>query len=328
MSIFKFKSKAVRIIEDLLKYEADGGKLMGDECLFISDLLLNNNEILYSIDYLQKGILLNSLACRVAYWRHFLKDQYKELGMKKKAYVTFLHSIAKDCEDPDVCYCDAVELLKSKSEEGFSMLHKAAFFGSYLAQMALYEWYQKDSNTQATALYWLYKAYKNIPQDGSVKEDDIMLMHLKIADQLAGARIEYIFRSAAEEKCGYAAFDAIDNGMEGDKGPEYFEMAVNDGISTIVVNAMISLLKQGDISNINNLEQYAARGNSIAVCFLADAYSGAINIKGIAPDETKAKLYNDMALSFNYPQAIRYFIDHCHGIHKEFFKFRLKSLNV
>lgn len=76
MSIFKFKSKAIRIIEDLLKYEADGGKLMGDECLFISDLLLNNNEILYSIDYLQKGILLNSLACRVAYWRHFLKDQY------------------------------------------------------------------------------------------------------------------------------------------------------------------------------------------------------------------------------------------------------------
>lgn len=328
MSIFKFKSKEVRIFEDLLKYEADGGKLLGDECLFISELLFENNEILHSIDYLQKGILLNSLACRVTYWRLFLKDQYKELGVKKKDYVTFLHSIAKDCEDPEVCYCDAVELLKSKSEEGFSMLHKAAFFGSYLAQLALYEWYQKEPNSQATALYWLYKAYKNIPQDGSVKEDDIMLMHLKLTDQLAGAGVDFIFRSAAEEKCGYAAFDAIDNGVAGEKSYDYFEMAVNDGISTILVSAMISSMKQGDVSNISDLEQYAAKGNSIAVCFLADAYSGVISIKGITPDVDKAKQYNEMALSFNYPQAIRYFIDHSYGVHKEFFKFRLKSMNA
>ena len=58
---------------------------------------------------------------------------------------------------------------------------------------------------------------------------------------------------------------------------------------------------------------------------LADIYSGKIDRLKSVTNLEKALYYNGLALYYNYPNAISFFVEHTEGVHKDFFKFLLKE---
>ena len=189
-----FEKKEVRIAKKLLKFEQKGGKLLGAECYYLATFFYDNSNIPAVLHYLQKGVEINSLECRISYWRVFLKEHYKEIGWKRQDLANYIHSLAQECDHPEVCWDDTLELARKKAQlhDAFAMNIKAANLGSYHAIRELFAYCEVRPEYEAQALYWLYKALQHFPKDGSVKDSEVMELHLKFANRFPGDDVQYI----------------------------------------------------------------------------------------------------------------------------------------
>ena len=324
-----FEKKEVRIAKKLIKYEQKGGKLLGAECYYLATFFYDNNNIPAMLHYLQKGVEVNSLECRISYWRVFLKDHYKEIGWKRQDLANYLHPLAQECDHPEVCWDDTLELARKKAQlpEAYAMNVKAASLGNYYAIRELLAYCEGRPGHEAEGLYWLYKALQHLPKDGSVKDTEVMQLNLKLANRLAGADTQYIIKAAADEGCASAVADMRWQDYDGETLQRYIDFGWENGVPSIVYRYCCYLIDETDDPNpvLETMEGFAKQGYRDFILSLADIYSGKIDKLKSKANHDKALHYNELALYYNYPNAIRFFVEHTEGVHKDFFKFQLKE---
>ena len=319
-----FEKPDVRIAKKLLKEPI----LLADECYFLSTFFYKRDDMYRALYYLKKGVSLNSTHCKVAYWWAYLQDNYKAEGMTKKEFVAFQLSLAQESSNGEICYNAALELLRSKKvEDAIDMFHKAAVDDNFLAMIQLHYIYEGMDNRTYTSLYWLYKAMQHCPQENGLETTEIMRLHLKLSNQLAGADLKYLSKQAADEGCGYAV-----NDMEIDPGDEemlqkYGRISLEQQVPGALYNYYYyKLMNEDSVCPLEKLEILSCRGFSYATILLADIYRGAYVDSKIAPNPDKACYFNEKALAFDHRGAIEYFIENSKGTHKDYFKYRLKQL--
>ena len=324
-----FEKKEVRIAKKLLKFEQKGGKLLGAECYYLATFFYDNSNIPAVLNYLQKGVEINSLECRISYWRVFLKEHYKEIGWKRQDLANYIHSLAQECDHPEVCWDDTLELARKKAQlhDAFAMNIKAANLGSYHAIRELFAYCEVRPEYEAQALYWLYKALQHFPKDGSVKDSEVMELHLKFANRFPGDDVQYIIKAAADEGCASAVADMKWEDYNWETLKPYIDLGVDNAIPSVVYRYCCYSLDDTEDSApvLETMEAFAKQGYRDFILSLADIYSGKIEkLKSFANHE-KALYYNELALYYNYPNAISFFVEHTEGVHKDFFKFILKE---
>ena len=324
-----FEKKEVRIAKKLLKYEQKGGKLLGSECYYLATFFYDNNNIPAMLHYLQKGVAINSLECRISYWLVFLKDHYKEIGWKRQDLANYIHSLAQECDHPEVCWDATLELARKKAQlpEAFAMNVKAANLGNYHAIRELFAYFESRPEHEAQALYWLYKALQHFPKDGSVKDSEVIELNLKFANRFPGDDVQYIIKAAADEGCASAVADMKWEDYECEARKPYIDLGMDNAIPSVVYRyCCCSIDAAVDNSPVlETMEAFAKQGYRDFILSLADIYSGKIDKLKSVTNLEKAFYYNELALYYNYPNAISFFVEHTEGVHKDFFKFLMKE---
>ena len=324
-----FEKKEVRIAKKLLKYEQKGGKLLGSECYYLATFFYDNNNIPAMLHYLQKGVAINSLECRISYWLVFLKDHCKEIGWKRQDLANYIHSLAQECDHPEVCWDATLELARKKAQlpEAFAMNVKAANLGNYHAIRELFAYFESRPEHEAQALYWLYKALQHFPKDGSVKDSEVIELNLKFANRFPGDDVQYIIKAAADEGCASAVADMKWEDYECETRKPYIDLGMDNAIPSVVYRyCCCSIDAAVDNSPVlETMEAFAKQGYRDFILSLADIYSGKIDRLKSVTNLEKALYYNELALYYNYPNAISFFVEHTEGVHKDFFKFLLKE---